>query len=109
MEEEIKTPSLIREGVKSLTASGYYTGKEDIFKDAFRALLEIKPELRLIISIDLYKKGRASLNRIAEIAGITTEEMKEILVSRGIKIRRSIIKVGERRKKAEELLKIKEE
>jgi len=85
MKEEIKTPALIREGVESLTASGYYTGKEDIFKDAFRALLEIKPELRLIISIDLYKKGRASLNRIAEIAGITTEEMKEILVSRGIK------------------------
>lgn len=109
MKEEIKTPALIREGVESLTASGYYTGKEDIFKDAFRALLEIKPELRLIISIDLYKKGRASLNRIAEIAGITTEEMKEILVSRGIKIRRSIIKVGERRKKAEKLLKIKEE
>lgn len=104
-----KTPTLIREGVESLTASGYYTGKEDIFRDAFRALLEIRPDLRLAIATNLYKKERASLNRTAEIAGVTTEEIKEILISRGIKIRRGITEVGERRKKAGELLKIKDE
>lgn len=102
-----KSKTLIEEGVKSLMASGYYSGKKDIFRDAFRALLEVRPELRLAISIDLYRKGRTSLNGAAEIAGVTPEEMKEILASRGIKIKRGLTKVGERRKKAKELLKSK--
>ncbi|MCD6092890.1 MAG: UPF0175 family protein [Candidatus Aenigmarchaeota archaeon] len=107
--KENNSPLLIEEGIKTLTKSGYYIGKEDIFKDAFRALLEIKPELRTAISIGMYKEGKISLNRVAEIAGVTTEEMKEILVSRGVKIKRGISKVSERRKKAKELLKIKDE
>ncbi|KXB05394.1 hypothetical protein AKJ50_01075 [candidate division MSBL1 archaeon SCGC-AAA382A13] len=75
--------------VKILSEKGYYS-EEDLEKEAYRALLKNKPELRVAIAIEKYKEGGLSLNKTAEIAGITTEELKEKLAERGIKIRRGL-------------------
>lgn len=98
---------LIKEEVECLTESGYYSGKNDIFKDAFRALPGMKPELRFAVAINLYRKGKASLNRVAGIGGVTPQEMKEILVSRGVKIRRGVSEPCKRKKMARELFSIR--
>ncbi|MCK4491640.1 MAG: UPF0175 family protein, partial [Candidatus Altiarchaeales archaeon] len=42
---------------------------------------------RMLIAIELYKTGKASLTRAAEIAGIDFERFKEILKDRGVKLK----------------------
>ena len=60
--------------------------KEAVIKDANRALLELKPNLKIEIAINLYKDQKISLWKAAETAGFCMEEFKEILASRGIMI-----------------------
>lgn len=73
-------------GIESLIRLKLYKDEESIMKDAFRALLELKPSLKIEYAIDLYKKKELSLWSAANIAGITLEEFKEILASRSIRI-----------------------
>jgi len=77
---------VIKEGMDSLIRAGYYKDKENLQDEAFRTLLEVKPELRTEVAIELYKSKKVSLSRAAEIAGVSLEGMKTILKSRGIKI-----------------------
>jgi len=64
---------------------GYYARIDDAIKDAFRTLLNAKPDLRVAAAVELYKEGEVSLGKAAEIAGVTTIEFKDILADRGIK------------------------
>jgi len=75
-----------REEINILMRMNIYHSKDDIIADAIRALLESKPLLKVEIAIGLYKYGDVSLWKAAEIAGMTLEEFKEILSSRGIRI-----------------------
>ncbi|MFO7966363.1 MAG: UPF0175 family protein [Archaeoglobaceae archaeon] len=75
-----------REEINALLRMNIYHSKEDIINDAIRALLESRPQLKVEISIDLYKNKEISLWKAAEVSGMTLEEFKEILASRGIKI-----------------------
>ena len=60
--------------------------RKEVLSDAIRALLESKPSLKIEIAIDLYRRGKVNLWRASEIAGMSLEEFKEVLASRGIKI-----------------------
>ena len=90
MEKKITSMNLtpmMNEEMEVLVRSGEYTSKSDVMKDAFRVFLENKPDKRMLIAIELYKTGRVSLTRAAEIAGIDFERFKEILKDRGIRLR----------------------
>lgn len=98
-------PMTIEEEMNLLTEKGYMTEGE-LKREAYRALLRERKELRVSIAIERYKKEEdITLNRAAEIAGITTEEMKHILHERGITIRRGFTTTEEREEKAGELAK----
>lgn len=73
-------------GIESLIRLNIYKDKRSIMIDAFRALLELKPSLRIEYAVDLYKHGDVSIWSAAEKAGLSLEEFKEILACRGIKI-----------------------
>ncbi len=77
---------VIKEGMDSLIRAGYYKDKNNLQVEAFRTLLEVRPELRTEVAIELYKSNKVSLSRAAEIAGVSLEGMKTILKSRNIKI-----------------------
>lgn len=94
-------PESLEDSINTLAEEGYYT-KEELKKEAYRALLIHKPNLRMTLAVERYKKGKITLNKAAELAGITTEEMKEELVERGIKLRRGFIK-EKRKEKSKEL------
>ena len=72
--------------IDALVRSEIYNSREDIIRDALRALLSMRPGLRIEIAIDLYKNKKISLWKAAEIAGLTLEEFKDLLASRFIKI-----------------------
>ncbi|HDJ37724.1 MAG: UPF0175 family protein [Methanosarcinales archaeon] len=65
----------------------YYKTRSVLIEDAFRALLNLKPWLKVELSIELYLMGDVSLSRAAEIAGMDLESFKETLKARGFNIR----------------------
>ncbi len=68
-----------------LVSIGKYPGKKELMEDAFRALLRAKPELKVDLAVELYKKKEISLSKAAEISGLNVEDFKELLRERGIK------------------------
>lgn len=76
----------------TLLRLGLYPDEKSLISDAFRALFEIKPELKIEVAVDIYKKGGASLWSAARTAGCNLEEFKDILRSRGIAIKISSTK-----------------
>ena len=64
----------------------YYNSVDNLIEDAFRALLNLKPGLKVEIAIELYFKEEVSLSRAAELAGMDIEGFKEILKMRGLKV-----------------------
>jgi predicted HTH domain antitoxin len=64
----------------------YYKSVDNLIEDAFRALLSLKPGLKVEMAIELYFREEVSLSRAAEIAGMDIEGFKEILKMRGLKV-----------------------
>lgn len=85
---------------------GKYPNKEELMKDALRALLRAKPELKKEIAVELFRKGAVSLSRAAEIYGSNIEDFKELLKERGIKIKIPHIPIEEIDKEVEYILNI---
>lgn len=85
MAETFALPTIIEKGIRALIKCGYYTSIDEAVRDAFRTLLNAKPDLRTVAAIELYKDGAVSLGKAAEIAGVTTIEFKDILADRGIR------------------------
>ena len=85
MAEVFEVPPVLEKELRALIKSGYYGSVEDALKDALRTLLRVKPDLRTMAAVELYKEGEVSLSKAAEIAGVTTIEFKDILADRGIR------------------------
>jgi predicted HTH domain antitoxin len=72
--------------IDSLVRIRSYGSRDALISDAVRALLVLKPGLKIEVALDLYKNGEISLWRAAEMAGLCMEEFKELLASRSIRI-----------------------
>lgn len=79
-------PKVYKEEIEGVIEAGYYSNKSEVVRDALRLFFEQKQMLRVAASVEMFKKGRVSLARAAELAGITSIEFKEIIVEKGIKI-----------------------
>ena len=64
----------------------YYKSVDNLIEDAFRALLNLKPGLKVEMAIELYLKEDISLSRAAEMAGMDMDCFKDILKVRGLKV-----------------------
>ncbi|MCL0060382.1 UPF0175 family protein [Dehalococcoidia bacterium] len=78
--------TVLSEVDKILVGIGRYPGRKELIEDALRALIRSKPELRMDVAIELYRKREVSISRAAEICGLNIEDFKELLKSRGIRI-----------------------
>ena len=68
-------------------AAGLYEDDEAVVQDAVRALLTEKPQLRLEVAVHRYRTEDISLAKAAELAGVSWQRMREVLLSRGIQPR----------------------
>ncbi|KAF5419439.1 MAG: putative antitoxin [Candidatus Methanocomedens sp.] len=84
MPEMIALPATIEMEMKALVRDGHYANLNEAIKDAFRTLLNVRPELKTSAVIELYKEGEISIGKAAEMVGVSTIEFKDILVNRGI-------------------------
>lgn len=79
-------PKVYEEEIEGVIEAGYYSNKSEVVRDALRLFFEQKQMLRTSASIEMFKRGKVSLARAAELAGVTSIEFKEILAERGIKV-----------------------
>jgi predicted HTH domain antitoxin len=64
-----------------------YSSEEAVIQDGLRYLLQARPELRLELAVHRYQNEDISLGKAANLAGVSFEQMKEILHHRGIHLR----------------------
>jgi len=107
MGEIFALPAIIEKEIRALVKYGYYGSIDEVVKDAFRTLLNARPDLRTAAAIELYKEGEVSLGKAAEIAGVTTIEFKDILADRGIRREVSSRSVEELKKGVELIKRLK--
>ena len=72
------------EDLETLADLGGYDGPDEVLEDAIRTLLRRRPELRLELAVEKYRRGTTSLNRAAELSGLSVAEFKTELAERGI-------------------------
>ena len=89
-----------------LVRAGRYSSREDLIGDALRALLRAKPELRSDLAVELYRTGRVSLSRAAEVCGMNLEDFKELLKEKGVKIKVPSIPADEVDEEVEKILRM---
>jgi predicted HTH domain antitoxin len=75
--------SLLDDMLDALTAEGGIDAKT-MQTEALRLYLNTHPTLKLDGAIALWRQGRVSLAKAAEIAGLTVPEFKEVLAVRRI-------------------------
>lgn len=93
--------SVFEKGADILIKEKFFSSRKELDEEALRTLFEFRRDLRIAAAVNLYKREEMSLSRASELAGVSTEEMKDFLIKARIKIRRGI-----KEKKAEELAKV---
>ncbi|MEW6606769.1 MAG: UPF0175 family protein [bacterium] len=86
-----------------LIKAGIYKSKKEVVQEALMTLLQNHPQYRIEIAIQTYQNEPISLGKAAEIAGVCWEEMRKIMVNRGIPIRLGPENIEEAKKEIETL------
>jgi len=72
---------------KELVDLALYKDEQEVIDEGVRYILRSHPEYRLEIAIKRYKEETVSLGKAADLAGISLEEMAEVLRSRGVALK----------------------
>ena len=57
--------NLLKKEINALLRRGYYSNEGELIKDAIKAFIDAKPELRTEVAIELYSRGDVSLGGAA--------------------------------------------
>ncbi len=79
-------PPIYENEIDAVVKAGYYSSKSDVVRDALRLLFDTKENLKLSAAIEMFKSGKVTLGKAAEIAGMNMISFKEILKDREIKV-----------------------
>lgn len=74
------------ESIQKVLVPRYYKSKDALVEDALRALLNLKPGLKVEVALELYLREEVSLSKAAEIASMDIESFKDMLKARGLKV-----------------------
>ena len=77
-------PPMLRMELGAIPGTGYYDSTSEFLREAMRTMLSTRKDLRIAIASVLYKDEKISLGKAAEIANVNYEEMKKILLEKGI-------------------------
>lgn len=100
----IESLPTMKEIIKISPKIGYKKG--EFIREAIRTFLAARRDLRIALACELYKEEEISLGRASEIAGVSYEEMKRILRSKKIKLKRGLKSIKKLKKKTKELLEL---
>ena len=78
--------ALLEDELTAVVQAGDYTSREEAIGHALEVLLAANPPLRINTAVELYRLGKVTLTRAAEIAGLELEAWKEQLAKRAVPI-----------------------
>jgi len=84
MSRSYSLPSLLVEMIEGLARSGHFSSRSDVVKEALRFFLDQKPQLRQAAVVEMYRLGRVSLTKGAEIMDVPPDQFQEILRDQNI-------------------------
>ena len=87
-------PQLYQDEIDALIKAGYYSNKSEVVRDALRSFFEAKQHMRMAAAVELYREGKTTLSKAAEIAIVSIEEFTKILIDRGIRISKKEVLKG---------------
>lgn len=65
--------------VQDFMAAGLYDSPEEVIREALRSLTQVHPEYKIKIAVARYRQGMLSIAKAAQIAGVSGEQMKDLL------------------------------
>jgi len=77
----------VSNSVKALVDMGIYQSEDQVIQDAMNHLIKAHPEYRIKLAIYRYGDEEISVGKAAEMAGVSFERMKELLMEHGIQPR----------------------
>ena len=72
---------------RSLVEADLYRSEDAVIQDALRHLLRSKPELKIRLAVHRYRQGEISLEKAANLAGVSWAQMKDIMMEHGVPLR----------------------
>lgn len=81
------SPELLEDELRALVRAGGYGSRKEAVGHALEVLLAANPDLRRSTAVELYRRGKVTLSRAAEVAGLELELFKEDLAEAGVQIR----------------------
>jgi len=73
--------------IKDLINAKVYDSEQAVLEDALRHLLRARPDLRLRVAIYRYQHDEISLAKAAHLAGVSWQQMRDILLEQGVPVR----------------------
>jgi predicted HTH domain antitoxin len=71
---------------KDLVEAKVYENEQAVLQDALRHLLRARPDLRLKVALYRYQHDGISLAKAAHLAGVSWQQMREVLLEQGIAV-----------------------
>jgi predicted HTH domain antitoxin len=78
--------ALLEDELTAVVQAGDYASREEAIGHALEVLLAANPPLRINTAVELYRLGKVTLTRAAEIAGLELAALKEQLAKRAVPI-----------------------
>ncbi len=88
---------------QSFVEAKLYRNEEAVIQDALRHLLRSRPDLKIQLAVYQYREKKVSLEKAANLAGISWAQMKDILTEQGVPLRLGPETVAEAREDARHL------
>jgi len=101
----IQLPKLLKKEADYYVKAGLYSSRAELMREALRYYIRHALKANVDIAVELYKKEEVSLGKAAELAGVSYEDMRQILKNRGIKIKIGPQTVEEAEKETKKLTK----
>ncbi|MBI5290761.1 MAG: UPF0175 family protein [Chloroflexi bacterium] len=72
---------------KDLVDAKVYDTEQAVLQDAMRHLLRSRPDLRVRVAVLRYQRDEISLAKAASLAGVSWQQMREILLEHSVPLR----------------------
>ncbi|ODS38856.1 MAG: hypothetical protein A7316_06880 [Candidatus Altiarchaeales archaeon WOR_SM1_86-2] len=102
----ISLPAALTKEVEVAAEMGLYKNKAEFIKDAIKTLFSARKDLRIKVAMEMYRKGKISLGKVAEVVDVDYDEARELLIKEGIEIKQGSGPLRELNKGTEKLLEI---
>jgi predicted HTH domain antitoxin len=91
-----------------LIGSGVYPDADTAVREALRVLWQERPAVRIDVAVHKYRHDGFSVAAAAALAGVSFDQMKEILAGRGVPLRLGPESIDEARAELDELRRMRQ-